>query len=733
MTEATATRTDDLFKPGDLVNNTYRIEAVLGRGGTSTVYRARSEISGRLMALKVLRSEFASNVDYLALLTREEEMRDIRHEAVVRYSETSKTADGHVYLLMDYVDGPGLDQKLKEAPVPAADLLTICRRVASGLQAAHDHRIVHRDLSPDNIILKEGDPGQAMIIDFGIAKDTKPGAETIVGNDFAGKYAYAAPEQLAGKTDARTDIYSLGALLLACFRGAPPDIGRNPMEVVEKKSKPLDLSGVPEPLRGLIARMTEPDPGQRFQSAAELIAAIEAGGAAAPPRPDEAESDGDRTIITPAAARQRDEAPPEIAGVAPAPAAKATKATTAQRGSRVPLLIAGIVALAVAIGAGLWATGMLTGPSYPEAAPFDLRLTREEGAPLVAAGFVPGPETQAALEDRAESDGGTADLTLASGDIGETWGDDVLALLGLVDPLDSFTIALSGNAARITGTTSDRQTAESVRAALAPGLPGVLQGAADIAYTPPFLPVEPLRAILRDFADCGPLALADPPPTGYGPDTAVRVTGRLASPETREALAGTLESAASPRPVAIEAEVLNPSLCLIEAALPDAPSSEIGFQFFEGSAPGGPDAGDIFLVGENPVIDVMLPAGVTEGFLAVSFLDVSGNVYHLLPNRARPDNSLTALREGEEGEVAVRVAYSIEAAEGTDRLAFRVDDRALGMSKILAIHSDAPLFTDLRPTTESASGYAQALSDGQRNPDARILSLDSRVMVTSER
>ncbi|MDP4990690.1 MAG: serine/threonine protein kinase, partial [Marivita lacus] len=270
----TDSRPGDLFQAGDLVNNTYRVEAILGRGGTSDVYRARSEISGRLVALKVLKSEFSTNEDYLLLLTREEAMREIRHDAIVRYSENHRTADGHVYLLIDYVDGPGMDKKLKQGPMSADDLLVICKRVAEGLQAAHERNIFHRDLSPDNIILRDGDPAQAVIIDFGIAKDTNPGAETIVGNEFAGKYAYAAPEQLAGKTDARTDIYSLGASLLANFRGKSPDIGRNPMEVLQKKAEPLDTEGVPEPLKSILDKMTQPNPDDRFQSAVEVLDAL---------------------------------------------------------------------------------------------------------------------------------------------------------------------------------------------------------------------------------------------------------------------------------------------------------------------------------------------------------------------------------------------------------------------------------------------------------------------------
>ncbi len=78
-----------------------------------------------------------------------------------------------------------------------------------------------------------------VIIDFGIAKDTNEGAQTIVGNEFAGKYAYAAPEQLSGQTDARADIYALGALLLATYLGKKPQIGANPMEVVEAQIKAI--------------------------------------------------------------------------------------------------------------------------------------------------------------------------------------------------------------------------------------------------------------------------------------------------------------------------------------------------------------------------------------------------------------------------------------------------------------------------------------------------------------
>ena len=701
--------TGGLFQVGDLVNNTYRIEALLGRGGTSDVYRARSEISGRVVAIKVLRAEFAGDLDYLSLLTREEEIREIRHDAVVRYSENHKTPEGHVYLLMDYVDGPGLDRKLREGGMSAEDLLVVCRRVAGGLQAAHTRNIVHRDLSPDNIILKNDDPAQATIIDFGIAKDTNPGAETIVGNEFAGKYAYAAPEQLAGRSDPRTDIYSLGALLLACFRGRKPEIGANPMEVLKKKGEPLDLSGVPEPLRALLARMTHPDPAKRFQSAAEVIAAIDRGSVA--PAVDSTMEDDERTVIMPPPRAASKPAPP------PPP----------RRKSRLPVIVGLLVVLALAALGGIYGMNRFGPTAYPAVTPYALRLDRPEGQALTASGYVPSPETQLAIEQIAESDGGVATLTLASGDIGPDWGAGVVELLGILDPLDAFLVELEGNAARITGETADRSTAEAVQAALAAGLPGGLTGQPEITFLEPFLAVEPIRAALDRLADCGPLELVDPPETGYGPGSAVAVRGLLSSDSALASLNGQMSAILGDRPLAVEVDILNAELCLVQNFLPPAPTSGVSFRFSEGSGPVTERQEATFRVGETPVLDVILPAGMVDGYLSATLVDVSGMAFHFLPNRARPDNDIATLRAGRDGAVPVRLTYPASENSASTR-AIGVDPSSLGKSEILVIHSTEPLFDPLRPISESAAGYAQALSDGQRNPAAQILSIDRQIL-----
>ena len=717
-------RPGDAFQPGELLNNTYRIEALLGRGGTSDVYRARSEISGRLMALKVLKSEFTGNDDYLVLLTREEEIRDIRHDAVVRYSECSRTQSGQVYLLMDYVEGPGLDKRLKQGPMPAEELLVVARRVAEGLNAAHKRNIVHRDLSPDNIILKGGDPAQAVIIDFGIAKDTNPGAETIVGNEFAGKYAYAAPEQLSGNTDPRTDIYSLGALLLANFRGKPPDVGRNPMEVVQKKSEPLDTSGVPEPLKTLLDRMTAPDPDDRFQSTAEVLSFLDNPGAAV---------DSDATVITPVTRKRIETAtvPPAPRSEAPAKPAPAAPAPKKSRGG----LIAALLVLLLAVGAGgAWFSGALdgiVGDARPLADPYTLLVARAEGGTPSAVGNVPSEAVAQRLTELMRAQSGEAQLTVARGDIAPSWGEDVISTIEQIDELPEWKLSLSGNRGHVTGRTTDEAVQKQLMAALGSDLPGALEGGAEIAFKPLFLPAAEVAAVVSKLADCGPLETPGATNVGYGPDSRIVVTGRVADTATRVSLFDQLTAMAGGRQVVVDTEVLNDTLCLIESHLPKAPSSDIDIAFTVGDR-NEPNPSGRFFVGENPVIDVVLPPDVTDGYLTVSVIDVSGNVLHMLPILSQLDNSVKDLRAGRDGQVRVRVAFPLSEAAGTGKLAFRVDDSTLGKSKVIAIHSTAPLFEGQLPSSESAKSYAEALEKYASQDEAVIQSLDSRILTTAK-
>jgi serine/threonine-protein kinase len=713
-----------IFKIGDVLNNTYRIEEVLGRGGTSEVYRARSEISGKVMALKALRSEFSRNEDFLALMTREEDMREIRHDAIVRYFDIQRTENGLVYLVMEFVDGPGLDSKIKEGGMSAADLMIVAKRVAEGLEAAHAKNIVHRDLSPDNIILRGGNPSDAVIIDFGIAKDTNPGAETIVGNEFAGKYAYAAPEQLGGQTDARADIYALGALLLAAFRGKSPKVGNNPLEVVKLKGQPLDVEGVPEPLRSLVLRMTKAVREDRLQTAKAVLDEINA------PSPPEADmgggEDDERTVIAP---RVAEAAVPDPVRLAPdaAPAKARSKAgTPAKKGGMLLPLLA--VLGAAVIAAGLFFSGIFSGPKYPVAAPFTLMASKTQGGVVRAVGYVPSEEDETALTNSIEGLGGSVDLTLASGEISETWGSDLVQLIATLAPLKEWRVLVEGDTLHITGMTENPDLQGQITALFKEGAgPGEFAADVDIQLGPAILAPDALRPVMAGLTDCGPLTLIDPPAIGYPRDGQVVIEGQLSSIESRLATAEALQKAIGPRDLVLDVEVLNPTLCLIDDALPAAPTGGFDVEFRI-----GPDAAEHpsaqYLVGENPVIDIVIPAEATTGYLFVSALDVSGSVFHLLPNLLVKDNSIEGIRQGRTGPISLRLAHPLADAADGKKLAFLVDDSALGKTRIVMIHAQTQIFDGLRPTTESAGGYADAL----RQATGIVQSVDNRILVTAK-
>ena len=700
----------DTFQPGEVLNNTYRIEAILGRGGTSEVYRARLEVSGRMVALKVLKSEMASNQDFIALMTREEEIRDVRHEAVVRYGENQRTPNGDVYLVMDYIEGPGLDQMLRDGGMSADDLQTVAHRVAQGLFAVHARGIVHRDLSPDNIILRGGNPADPVIIDFGIAKDTNPGAATIVGNEFAGKYAYAAPEQLSGTADARSDIYALGALLLATFRGQQPDVGRNPMEVIERKSQVLDTEGVPEPLKSTIDRMVAPDPALRFQTASEVVAATSNDPLADVP--------GLETILS---------VPPKAdfeTTVAPSVVPKKPTKEKKKRGGLIPVIL---LLLVIAGGVGAYVSGALDGllgQQLPLADPYTLVAERKAGAVPELIGYVPDEDGLAALTARMEALGGAADLELARGDIPADWSSQVAELVAIVSTMDEWRVAVSGTQARVTGLTEDRNLQARLQTALS-NL--ALVSSVTIELGPRILDVARVTEILERFADCGTLSQAGAPAGGYELGARITVTGKLGGSETRDRILAELANIAGDRPVVMQTEMLIPEICVIDARLPVAPSGGFAVEFGYGDREEA-NLDGAYSVGENPTIDVVIPDGVERGFLWVSIMDVTGNVYHLLPNISRPDNSVLTLRNGRTGPVSIRVAFSIsEALVDNSRLSFLVDE-TFGKSKIVVIHSSSPLFDDLRPTTESLASYGEALAARLKVGGIKVYGVDSRLI-----
>ncbi|RMH52660.1 MAG: serine/threonine protein kinase, partial [Alphaproteobacteria bacterium] len=277
------------LRPGEILNNTYVIEELVAVGGTGEVYRARNRASDREIAVKILRREFAGNETFLDLMRREASvLHEVQDDAVVRYYDIlqSDAHGGFVFLVMEFIRGESLAERMRRGPLDEETCLTIARRIARGLKASHDKKAYHRDLSPDNVILRNGDPAQAVLIDFGIAKDVSEDARTVIGGGFAGKYQYAAPEQLDGRADGRSDLYALGMTLIGAFRGRAPHAGASYLDIIRAKAEKPDIADLPDRLRALVDRLVEPDPDRRLQTPAEVLAFLDSiAGGAAPPGP----------------------------------------------------------------------------------------------------------------------------------------------------------------------------------------------------------------------------------------------------------------------------------------------------------------------------------------------------------------------------------------------------------------------------------------------------------------
>jgi serine/threonine protein kinase len=275
---SSATHNDVLrtqLSPGTRLNGIYEIDCAIGFGGMGEIYKGHVVETGDPVAIKVLLPEFSENAAALTLFRKEASaLHHIQNDSVVRYYVfTVEPVLRRPYLAMEFVDGRTLTDMLNDGPLSFEAVRTLLRRLASGLQSAHENGIIHRDISPDNIIIPNNDVAQAKIIDFGIARTTQHG--TVIGSGFAGKYNYVSPEQLGlfgGNVTAKSDIYSLGLVIVEALTGKPLDMGGSQVEIIEKRRKLPDLGAIDMRLRPLLERMLQPDPDRRPVSMGDVAA-----------------------------------------------------------------------------------------------------------------------------------------------------------------------------------------------------------------------------------------------------------------------------------------------------------------------------------------------------------------------------------------------------------------------------------------------------------------------------
>ncbi len=251
----------------------YQITDKLGEGGFGTVYKALDPTFGRVVAIKVMKP---GPDETLAQRFRNEAAAcgSLRHKNIVSVYDFGE-AEGLLYLVMEYVAGEDLQKAMARGrPMSLEEKVQILYEVADGLYAAHKQKIIHRDIKPANVMLTEDG---VRLMDFGIARRKRDARLTTPGM-LVGSYAYMAPEQLmGGAPDERTDIWSLGVMSYYLLTGTHPFETKEPTAAMMKiaREHPPKLRtvvpGCPEKLERVIEKLIAKDPGDRYQSLAEVL------------------------------------------------------------------------------------------------------------------------------------------------------------------------------------------------------------------------------------------------------------------------------------------------------------------------------------------------------------------------------------------------------------------------------------------------------------------------------
>jgi eukaryotic-like serine/threonine-protein kinase len=270
----------------------YEILSTLGSGGMGVVYRARDNRLGREVAIKVLPTEVAGDHDRLHRFEKEARaVSALNHPNIVDVHDIG-THQGLPFIVCELLEGETLRRLLSAGPIPIPRALEYATQVATGLAAAHDKGIVHRDLKPENVFVTEDE--RVKILDFGLAKVTKPESEGASGSESVtetvgtkgmvlGTVAYMSPEQIRGlPADRRSDVFSFGVMLYELLVGTRPFKADTPVDTMTAiltkdpfETPPASARVVPPVIARVVRHCLEKKPEERFQSARDVLFALE--------------------------------------------------------------------------------------------------------------------------------------------------------------------------------------------------------------------------------------------------------------------------------------------------------------------------------------------------------------------------------------------------------------------------------------------------------------------------
>lgn len=265
---------------GRLIGNRYEILEKIGSGGMATVYKAKSHVLNRNVAVKVLREEFTTDEEFIKRFNAEAQaVASLTHPNIVSIYDAGSEGDLH-YIVMELVQGKTLKEIITENGVlPWKWSVNISIQIASALEIAHRNNIVHRDIKPHNIIINED--GIAKVTDFGIAKAVSNSTITTFGSTI-GSVHYFSPEQArGGYTDAKSDLYSLGVVMYEMMTGRVPFDADTPVSIALKhmQEEPIEAKkiniNIPDSVNKIILKAMQKDPNTRYATATEMLKDLE--------------------------------------------------------------------------------------------------------------------------------------------------------------------------------------------------------------------------------------------------------------------------------------------------------------------------------------------------------------------------------------------------------------------------------------------------------------------------
>ena len=239
----------------------YHVESLLGHGGMGAVYKGWQPTLDRAVAIKLLPAEIAGDEEFVARFEREARtLAKLQHPGIVAVYDFGRTAAGHLYFVMEYVDGTDLQKMLRGEPLAPAQALEAICQICEALHYAHRQGVIHRDIKPANILFTR--EGRAKLADFGIARPSGEDTSNLtLSNMVMGTPAYMAPEQQRGQADLRADIYALGVMLYEMLTG------QRPQGIFEMPSRKV---AVDARIDAVVTKALQQEPDRRYQHVSEM-------------------------------------------------------------------------------------------------------------------------------------------------------------------------------------------------------------------------------------------------------------------------------------------------------------------------------------------------------------------------------------------------------------------------------------------------------------------------------